>query len=370
MNKLYKVDENENIREWSIELIGDKFRVHSGVLGGKIVTSGWKFATPKNVGKINSTTAEEQAALQVDRLYANQLETGGYYKTIEEAKNGERTYFKCMLAHKWENVKKKVSYPLWSQPKLDGVRCIVDINSMKSRNGKKFVSSPHIMDELSEIFENNPNIIFDGELYNHSLKDDFEKIISLTRKTKPTEDDIIESSKKVEYHVYDMFDSDNPDLNFVERQEIIKSLLSSLNKIVIVETIKVENDEQLDELYGEYLEDGYEGQMVRSNMPYENGRSNWLLKRKEFEDAEFKIAYLESGVGNWAGACKRVYIKLENDVIQKSGVRGTFPVLEKMLLEKEEYVETEVTIRFQGRTSDGKLRFPVAVYFWKGKRDI
>lgn len=370
MDKLYKIDENENVRVWWMELVGPSYRTHSGVLGGKIVESGWKTAKPKNVGKKNATTAEEQAALQVERTYLNQVETGGYYYTIEGAKEGARTFFECMLAHKWENAKKKVSFPLWSQPKLDGVRCIVDKDSMKSRNGKAFASSPHIQEALTQVLADNPTIIFDGELYNHRLKHDFEKIISLTRKTKPTEEDILESREKVEYHVYDMYDTANPDMKFSERQERIRKLLSGLNSIVLVDSALVENEEQLDELYGYYLEAGYEGQMVRSDKAYENGRSLWLLKRKEFEDAEFEVAFLESGVGNWDGACKRVYIKLENGDIQRSGVRGTYEMLEQALKDKDDYVGTEVTVRYQGRTELGRLRFPVVIAFWKGKRDV
>ena len=43
----------------------------------------------------------------------------------------------------------------------------------------------HILDELQPFFNKYPDVVLDGELYNHDLKDNFEKIISLVRKQKP-----------------------------------------------------------------------------------------------------------------------------------------------------------------------------------------
>ena len=100
-------------------------------------------------------------------------------------------------------------WPLYVQPKLDGVRCLIQANPDEgeiiaySRTGKEWKNIDHILRELIPFFEKYPNHILDGELYNHDLKKDFEKIISLVRKTKPTEDDRFESYEKVQFHCYD-----------------------------------------------------------------------------------------------------------------------------------------------------------------------
>jgi DNA ligase-1 len=374
MNKLFKIDENGNVRVWSMEINLEnpsQYRTVSGVLNGKMVESGWKAAKPKNVGKVNATSAEHQAVLEVDRKYQDQLETGGYYESIDEAHAKVQTYFDCMLAHKWVDHKDKVTFPVFEQPKLDGIRCLGTKWDLKTRNGKPLVSTPHIHRQLQFLFESYPKIVFDGELYNHELKADFEKIVSLVRKTKPTAEDKDESSKLVDYHIYDVFDPDRPDMTTVERAQFLYHLIGDgFQNIVRVRLNEARNQEQLDEAYGNYLEAGYEGQMVRLDKPYEQKRSRNLLKRKEFEDAEFEIFEIESGVGNWDGYAKRVYIKLEDGTIQKSGVRGNQEYLKEVLDSANDYVGTDVTIRFQGRTSDGKLRFPVVITFWKGKRDL
>jgi hypothetical protein len=45
-------------------------------------------------------------------------------------------------------------------------------------------------------------------------------------------------------------------------------------------------------------------------------------------------------------------------------------MLKDLLYNANDYIGTDVTVRYQNKTEDGKLRFPVIVAFWKGKRDL
>ena len=110
---------------------------------------------------------------------------------------------KPMLAYKVGKKDVDWSGKIFIQPKLDGVRCIFTKDSAFSRTGKKFKNVAHLEYDLTDFFRKNPNTMLDGELYNHALKDDFEKIILLVRKTKPTEDDRRDAQHLVQYHVYD-----------------------------------------------------------------------------------------------------------------------------------------------------------------------
>ena len=120
---------------------------------------------------------------------------------------------------------------------------------------------------LKEFFEENPDVILDGELYNHDLRDDFNTITSVVRKTKPTQADIDKAQSLVQYHVYDIIDSDMVESTFDNRSQKVAQVVNSLNSecISLVETTVVESKEELDNLYGAYLEDGFEGQMVRAS---------------------------------------------------------------------------------------------------------
>ena len=118
---------------------------------------------------------------------------------------------KPMLAYPVSDKPINYDKPVFIQPKLDGVRCIIQYESggmpkAYSRTGKEWKNIDHILFNLSPWFALNPNVILDGELYNHDLKDDFEKIISLVRKQKPTDLDALESADMVQFHCYDIID--------------------------------------------------------------------------------------------------------------------------------------------------------------------
>ena len=105
-----------------------------------------------------------------------------------------------MLAHKYEGWQG----PCFSQPKLDGIRCIATSEGLFSREGKEFVAAPHIQQALEDVFDKHPGVVFDGEFYNHDYHDDFNAIVSAVKRTKPSSEDLEVSAKLVQYHVYDL----------------------------------------------------------------------------------------------------------------------------------------------------------------------
>lgn len=366
--KIYKIDTKGKNRVWWIESDEEKYRTHSGIDGGKIVTSGWIYPTEKNVGKANYSSISSQVQNEVEAEYEKKLYQGKYHKTLKEADSGAK-FVEVMLANKFDKNKNK-NYPYWSQPKLDGLRAVITKDGIFSRNGKEIVATPHIKQILFPFFLNNPDKKLDGELYNHDLKSEFEKLVSVIRKTKPSNLDIAESKQLIEFHAYDIITEEK--LKYEERYAILQSELKNFNdKIKIVETKKVNNLEELVQEFSSYLERGYEGQMLRTTEGcYENKRSNFLLKNKEFDDAEFIISDIIEGVGNWAGAAKSIEIILEDGTVQNSGMRGDFKFAAEILKRKEILKGTTVTVRFQGRTTDNKLRFPVVSYFWRSGREF
>jgi DNA ligase-1 len=197
---------------------------------------------------------------------------------------------------------------------------------------------------------------------------DFQQTLSLVRKTKPTAEDLQESKENVKFVVYDAI----VDGTFEVRLDFLCDVERYFgNSVEVLETNVVENEEDIQEQLSKYLEDGFEGQILRTpNGLYEGKRSKNLIKHKEFEDDEFEIVSIEEGKGNWAGAVKRVEIRLKDGTTQFSGVRGSFDFLKELLYNADDYIGTDVTVRYQNKTDDDKLRFPVIVTFWKGKRDL
>ena len=177
---------------------------------------------------------------------------------------------KPMLAHKYNP--DKADYPAYIQPKLDGVRCIIqceydnvvsaNVIRAYSRTGKEFMNVKHIKESLRNVFLENPSIVLDGELYNHGLKQDFEKIISLVRKTKPTEEHRQEASELIQYHVYDI--ANFAHATYTNRLSMLSSMVKYNHVVLPVETkVVLDYDEALS--YHKYcLKQGYEGSIYLS----------------------------------------------------------------------------------------------------------
>ena len=342
---------------WSTEVQNDKYRTIAGILDGNLVTSEWRLVEPKNVGKKNETSSNQQAHAESSAQYEKQLKKG-YCNDINSI--DDITLFKPMLANDYAKLKKPLSFPVTSQPKLDGIRCIARADGLWSRTGKAHLSIPHIWEALAPIFEVFPNLILDGELYNHDLKDDFNQIVSLVRKSKPTEENLIESARLVQYHVYDLF-SDEP---FVNRKTSYISIVNRLDVdcIKVVPNSFIESQIDLDYVYARYIADGFEGQMVRLNGPYDNKRSKNLLKRKDFITEEYDVLSVEEGLGNWSGCVKRFKFA-EFD----AGVRGTQVQMADLLDNKE--CPTWATVRYFELTPAGVPRFPIVIDYGWGERD-
>jgi DNA ligase-1 len=266
---------------------------------------------------------------------------------------------------------------VFSQPKLDGIRCIAMREGLFTRTGKEITAVPHIHEALKPLFEKYPNAVLDGELYNHDYKNDFNKIIHLVRKQNLTEEHLEESEAMIEYHIYDapVIGKDNPfrkggcytekDL-FSDRTSVLDAQFANLgldtgNPLVIVETTEVNSREHLDELYEGYVGQGYEGQMIRLDGPYENKRSPKLLKRKDFVDEEYTILGYEEGKGNRAGTVKHFKFKNKDGRGFNSNVKGTFEYLTELLEKADELIGKEATIKYFNLTPDGVPRFPYVI---------
>lgn len=369
--ELYKRDSNGKIRVYSGQ-VGEEnglwyTRAVTGINEGKMVESGWRVVEQKNVGKVNETSLEEQAIAEMT-ADAKKKSDRGYFDNIKNVDTYDK--IKPMLASKHEDAKYDFeTKQYYTQPKLDGIRCIARSNGLWTRAGKELVSVPHINDELKSFFEKYPDAILDGELYNHELRENFNKITSLVRKTKPTDADIEEAKGLVEYHVYDVISHSGV---FSERMDWITEQAECIpkftNSVILVETTQIFNESMMDDIYGAYLEDGFEGQMIRTNDIYQlNKRSKFLIKRKEFLTDEYDVIRVEEGKGNWAGHIKRFVMQTDNGQEFGAGVRGTQEVL-KDLFENGPNPDW-CTLRYFAPTPDGIPRFPVVIDWGTGKRE-
>jgi len=267
---------------------------------------------------------------------------------------------KPMLAHKFDIKRVDYSKPVYIQPKLDGVRCLFTKDGAFSRTGKQFKNLAHVELELIPFFKDNPNIILDGELYNHELKHDFEKIISLVRKQKPTADDRLDARNLIQYHVYDFISNDKA--NYRDRMHELACSDIYSDYIKYVQAYRVyKHEEALNMHHDAYLAKGYEGSILRLDGKYKHGRSYDLMKFKDFSDTEATIIGYETGKGKREGTLGK-FIMQDDDGVEfgcPPGKGYNYKDLANILNNIGDYIGKRATFTYFQRTQAGSYRHPL-----------
>ena len=272
---------------------------------------------------------------------------------------------KAMLAHKFDESRVDWNQAVYIQPKLDGVRCLFTKDGAFSRNHKQFMNVRHIEMALKSFFDQHPNVTLDGELYNHKLKHNFEKIISLVRKQKPTDTDRRDAQHLVQFHCYDYIDNDNQ--SYAERQANLTCSNIYDAQVKYVQAKRVTSYEQARDIHAQYLEDGYEGSIIRLNGLYKQGRSYDLMKFKDFSDTEATIVGYEIGKGKRSGTLGK-FLMLDDEGVKfgcPPGKGYTYKDLADMLKNIDQFIGKRATFTYFQRTNAGSYRHPL----YKGLRD-
>lgn len=354
LTKLFCKRDGGGFQQWEIEFDNGQYRTIAGMVGGTINTSVWTICERKNCGKANETTHQEQAELEAKAKWKKKYKEG-YRETIEDL--GKVNIFWPMLAKDFTDYGDKVVYPIFVQPKLNGIRVRGDDTGSWSRENNQFVTIPHIHEAEKAIIASNPGLKIDGEGYNHLLKADFEKICSLIKKQKPTLEDLKETKEKVKHYVYDCFFSNEPEMVFSERDKRIKKLLKDIPEIELVPTYIAHNREELDKLYKQFRDDGYEGQILRTDTKYENKRCRALLKRKEFIDKEYIIKGLIEGRGNKSGQVASMDFITEAGEEFNGNMTGTDELNAERWKNKKSLIGKKATLKFFCYTKDRKVPY-------------
>ena len=273
---------------------------------------------------------------------------------------------KPMLAYPVSDKPIDYTKPVFMQPKLDGVRCLIQYNKLNcgehevvaySRTGKQWKNIAHICVALKPFFKQNPNVILDGELYNHALRDDFEKIISCVRKTKPTDADRAESRRLVQFHCYDIVDET---MKFEDRYKFLFNNLRDYYGVRTVVYYKgIFSETQAKTVHKMNLEAGYEGSILRLNDVYQCKRSHSLRKFKDFHDAEAVLTDWVEGKGKRKGTIgKFMAIDADGNTFGMP-VMDNFKKLQTMFNEMQTWVGREATFTYFERTKAGSYRHPL-----------
>jgi ATP-dependent DNA ligase len=378
---LYGVDKGNKIKEWSIKVInnGDHSVILTtyGQLTGKKVDSSQIVSSGKNIGKKNETTHYEQAIMDAQSKWKKKRDINGYRTNKMEVEKGlqndgaDNTFSFAklsdslpsltlpMLAQNYKKHARKVVYPCYIQPKLDGYRMIYNpvTKTMTTRTGKEYkvLYSTKMYDELQKT-----NLFWDGELYVHDPTFRFEQY-GVLRKQKGLTSEEKRMLDRIEYHVYDCLHISD---KFQQRIESIRKVFSSkeFEKIKLVETISCQNIDQVDEQHKEFINRGYEGSMLRNAHGLYKGkfRSFDLLKYKDFDDNEFEITGFTSEMDTRGNNEDMIVwiCKTESGIQFNVQSKGTKEERQAIYRIAGNYIGRQLWVQHFGFTQDGIPRFP------------
>jgi DNA ligase-1 len=348
------ISENKNGGEkfWRLHIVKDGANYYTQTEWYQISKTGREtkrqtsepyFAAPTNVGRANERNSQEQADFEYDAVIKKQRDKGFRAK-------GERKDVRPMpmLAHKFSDHKGKVEFPVYVQPKLNGMRMLFDGENGWSRGNKEVI--PEVIQHLK--FDAG-GFILDGELMlpNNVL---LQESMTAIKKYRP------ELSPNLLYHVYDIVDSELP---YAKRQQIIHDILHDAPpNVVRVPTWEAFNEADVLVWHKSFTRDGFEGTMIRNpDMQYEIGKRSYsLLKLKDFIDDEYRIVDIIDGDGSDKNLA--IFI-LETDDGQHFNCRpeGSQENRRELYKNRSKLIGLYVTVRYQELSRDGIPIFPVGV---------
>jgi len=277
---------------------------------------------------------------------------------------------KPMLAYKVDKKPVDWSEKVYIQPKLDGIRCVIYVDDKEnircfSRTGKEFHNLEHIKLSLRKFFFDcaNVDVILDGELYNHKLRNDFEKIVSLVRKQKPTPEDRLNAQHLIQFHCYDYIETVMNQPYSYRMHQLIDvnqgTLYSACVKYVETNLVNSKEAAQLRHQYN--LNNGYEGSILRLDKPYQQKRSYNLQKFKDFSDTEATIVGYEEGKGKREGTLGK-FLMMDDDGNRfgcPPGKGYNYKDLADILKNIHDYIGKRATFTYFERTQYGSYRHPL-----------
>ena len=344
--RIYKKDSSGKIRYLEISNDGHFVVQESGVVGTNSPVINRSACEAKNVGKSNATTPESQAYIEAQAKLTEKMRLG-YFNSIEEAQEkGGKDFLLPMLAKDFKKEMKKVTFPCYVQPKLDGMRALGTEEALMSRTGKEIDTLKHIV--LADL----EDVVLDGELYAHGIS--FQENMKLIKKYRPG------LTEQVKYHVYDIV----MDAPFRERHNILLNIAVNIPHVQIVDTYLIESKEQLLSLHQQFIAEGYEGTMIRhSEEGYQvNKRSSQLLKYKDFLDETYEVIDIEPSE---ARPNQGVALCFCNRTLRtfSTGMKFSHTEREEILTNRENYIGKMAEVRFFEFTDEGLPRFPICYGF-------
>ncbi len=368
--QVWTADVKENADGTAVAIISH------GFVDGKKQTDERTYTVGKNIGRANATTAYQQCFAETEKKWKDKQQKDGYsvsgtsvggtfYPMLAQvyAPTAKATAKTANSANSAKASSRASIFPCSAQPKLDGLRCVIYADATgvcvaQSRTGGIFQHLSHILDELRPVIT--PNLVFDGELYTTDIP--FEELAGLIKKKKKTDADLLRIHQ-VKYHIYDIYFRDSPAMPFKTRYFLLADILkkTAMDAIRLVNTQVVYDQETFYSAFQNYVEEGYEGIMLRADKGVYgvNTRSSDLLKYKEFKEDEFEIVGYQEGTGRDTGTVIWKCVIPDGSDTFFVRPKGYLQFRQQQFNDAPTYVGKMLTVIYQELSQYGVPRFPV-----------
>lgn len=329
----------------------------------------------------------------IDRNLKIGLSYNGYLDVI----GTKESKFEVALAENLNNAKNvdPLDGSYFISRKLDGARCICFIDQyydggvmetnieFRSRQNKPILTLNNIVNDITDFIQplGPGRFVLDGEvcLVDEDGNESFHGLMKeITRKN--------HTIANPKYMIFDIlrrsdFEGETQSILFKDRYDELVRLdtLTPRPHLQIVTQELVDSQEVMDAWIKLAKDNGWEGCMLRKNVPYKKGRSKDLLKIKEFVTNDYyikkiitgKISYNEGGMKEYDAVSSLVIEHKGNEVFVGSGLTKEQRL--RWFNHPEEIVGMCVRVKYFEETKDSKtgdysLRFPILDYIYGKER--
>ena len=387
-----KFNRNLTVGALTVESDYEKFHNMLNCLNARAITGNAAIDFVENT--LSLYTKEDQELLF--KILDRNLKIGIGMESFNKVSESTIDKFEVALAHNLDKMKNidPIDGTFFASRKLDGIRCIAIVNPMGktvrflSRQGKEFTTLKRLESPLLKMTESyNEVMVFDGELcfVDKNGNENFSKAVQ-----KVTKKDVV--AEDVRYCIFDMmnldtFNNDGGKI-FSERYNEYQKLYMKYcvdNDVATYITPLVQErittQEQFDKWTSLVKDNGWEGFMLRKDVPYKSGRIKDLIKVKKFQDAEYvvedvetgKVVYNEGGMKEYDVVRALIITHKGNKVNVGSGLSKEQRI--SWFKDPSQIIGKTITVQYFEESTNKNdnsisLRFPVLKYVYEEGRNI
>ncbi|AHX01128.1 putative DNA ligase [Nitrincola phage 1M3-16] len=342
---LYKQTKTGATNIWSVFVEGDVVTVEWGQLNGNLQQESYQ-AFPKNVGRSNATTAQEQAVLEAKAKWEKQLKKG-YVEEIGE-KSARKLPGKI---GDFKKIKHRLKYPCIASVKLNGVNCLIERtgHDLKfiSRGGELYPVMEHLVEDIHTYMDSIGVNEINVELYKHG--EHLQDIQSAVKKHN-------ELTPRLKAYVFEL-----PELGHIDYHFRLNKMFNGYTSGLVrtVDAWVVYDETQIHDKHIELSKMGYEGLVIKNmDDKYEYGvRSSTAMKLKDVEDAEFKIVgYNIDKKGHAVFTCE-----IESGSTFEVKMKGTDAERKQVAEEADSWIGKWLKVEYETLSKAGKPLKPVGI---------